>query len=250
MGIQRFIPVSDQIENILLERVRDGVYSSNTRFPSESQLCAEFGVSRATIRTTLTALSARGLLIKKPGVGTFLTTGNLLEGGIENLESVLNMAKRQGLNTQVKDISVEIIEADDFLAERLVLPGGARLTSIRRTIAVNDIPVSYHEDFVPIKHLAPEQVNGMFAGSVLDLISQKHFPPITCADTEITTAIADKALATTLNVPVYMALILLKESLYDEDRTIVSYSKNYFIPDRFRIRVLRRKNLDYVIGNG
>jgi DNA-binding GntR family transcriptional regulator len=173
-----------------------------------------------------------------------------LESGLENLESVVNMARRQNLNSQVKNITVEQSEADAFLAEQLNIPIGTRITSICRKIVVDDIPVSYHEDFVPAKFLAPDQVDGLFAGSVLDLIGQQHSPAITCADTEITTSIAEKTLAALLQVPVHMALILLKESLYDEDRTVVDYSRNYFIPDRFRIRVLRRKNLDFSIGGG
>ena len=39
-----------QIRNILMRRLNDG-FAAGDRFPSEYQLCTEFGVSRETVRT-------------------------------------------------------------------------------------------------------------------------------------------------------------------------------------------------------
>jgi len=243
--IQRYIPIPDQIENILLERIRSGRYDSEERFPSEAQLSSEFGVSRATIRTALAALTTRGLLVRKPGSGTFLSKGYLLESGIEELESVLSIARRQGLRPQIKNLTVKTIAADSFLAERLAVPLGALLTSIQRTITIDRRPISYHEDFVSEKYLSADQIDQTFGGSVLDLISQKHLSPIKYSVTEITAVNAERPLSTLLGVPLNAALILLKETICDEENENLGYSINYFVPDRFYLRLLRRRNFEY-----
>lgn len=245
MTVQRYIPIPDQIENILLERIRSGKYDSAVRFPSETQLSSEFGVSRATVRTALAALTTRGLLIRKPGSGTFLSKGYLLESGIEELESVLSIARRQGLHPQIKNLAVKTIEADSFLAERLAVSIGAVLTSIQRTITIDRRPISYHEDFVPQEYLSADQIDTTFGGSVLDLISQKHLSPIKYSVTEITAVNAERPLSTLLGVPINTALILLKETICDEENATLGYSINYFVPDRFYLRLLRRRIFDY-----
>jgi GntR family transcriptional regulator len=247
MNVQRYIPIPDQVENILLERIRSGKYDSADRFPSESQLSSEFGVSRATIRTALAALTTRGLVIRKPGSGTYLSKGYLLESGIEELESVLSIARRQGLHPQIKNLKVKTIAADSFLAERLAVSIGSVLTSIQRTITIDRRPISYHEDFVPEEYLSADQIDDTFAGSVLDLISQKLHSPIKFSVTEITAVNAEQPLSSLLGVPINQALILLKEAICNEENATLGYSINYFVPDRFYLRLLRRRTLDYSI---
>lgn len=248
MEIQRRASVSDQLLNFILERIKSGVYRSGERFPSESELCSEFGVSRATVRTALSALAARGMLVRKPGIGSFLNDKRRLETGLEQLESVVSMARRQELDTQTINLSIKSVQADSRLAEYLEIPMGAAVTIVRRTLVIQDQPVSYHEDYIGGKELAPTQVDRQFKGSVLDLLNQKHLPPIRDAVTEITAVIADNVFSTRLGISPSAPLILLKEKTFDEAGKVVSYSENYYVPDRFCLRVIRNKIPDSSIG--
>ncbi|ROO86637.1 regulatory GntR family protein [Actinocorallia herbida] len=60
---------SSQIAESLKHRVTDGVYAPGTKLPSESALCAEFGVTRNTMRRALSALEKAGLVVTIPGTG-------------------------------------------------------------------------------------------------------------------------------------------------------------------------------------
>ena len=51
--------VANQVDEILLERIRSGVYLPGSRMPSESELSEGLGVSRATVRTALAKLAAK-----------------------------------------------------------------------------------------------------------------------------------------------------------------------------------------------
>ena len=66
------LPISEHLTLTLIERISAGFYPLDAQFPSESELCKEFEVSRATVRTALAALVAKGLLVKRVGVGSFL----------------------------------------------------------------------------------------------------------------------------------------------------------------------------------
>lgn len=72
MPIERPLPVVDQVNALLRQRIRDQVYPPGSRLPSESELAQELGVSRATVRTVLAKLAAEGLILRKQGDGTFV----------------------------------------------------------------------------------------------------------------------------------------------------------------------------------
>ena len=236
----RSLPLTDQLVNTLLERIQDGKYAAGGRFPSESELCSEFRVSRATVRTALASLASQGMLVKQAGVGTFLAGQHRLESGLEQLESVLTVARRNGFDPQISGLVMDVMPADEMLAETLGLEPGSPVTRIARAILVDGISSSYHEDFVPERTITTEELEG-FSGSVLDLLVMRLSPPVVQARTEITATNASGKLCRELGVETGSALILLKETLYDETGTVVGYSENFFVPDRFRLEVMRKR---------
>ena len=238
--IQRSSPISEQIRDILRDRIENQAYGKNGRFPSEERLSAEFNASRATVRTALSLLIAEGLLFRNRGIGTFVATHNdRLVGGLERLESVLTMAKRQNLKTRVADLAVETIKATAPLSEHLHIPHGAAVLSVRRTILVDAKAVCYLEDFIACEWLDARAVDATFTGSVLDLLVQKY-PGIRTALAEVTAVGASQHLSELLHVPLRSPLILLNEHVFNEDGRVVAYSDNYFVPGKFRLSVVRR----------
>ena len=51
--------------------IRDGVYRSGDKLPTEVELCRKYGVSRGTVRDAMRILFQEGLLVRERGKGTF-----------------------------------------------------------------------------------------------------------------------------------------------------------------------------------
>ncbi|MFT4305672.1 MAG: GntR family transcriptional regulator [Microbacterium sp.] len=64
-----------RIGSVLRHRVASGEYGAGQRMPSEESLCAEFEVSRSTIRKSLDELVAAGLIVRHRGRGTHVAPG-------------------------------------------------------------------------------------------------------------------------------------------------------------------------------
>jgi GntR family transcriptional regulator len=235
-------PLHIQARQHLLTLIEEGVYQPGQQLPSESDLAAQLGISRPTLREALFNLEQEGVIVRKHGVGTFVAPAydRRVEGGLERLESILALAGRQGRSTQMLRLSVNRVPADERVAERLALEPEAPLTCVRRTIAVDGRPAVYLVDFVSTAVLPPESLDESFTGSVLDLLVRRSAVHVREAVAEITALNADASLAEHLEVDLGRALLVLRETLFTEDLTPVEFSRNYFLPGLFDFHVLRR----------
>ena len=97
------VPYYEQLFEILRDRIAQGDIAEEERLPSELELCREFGLSRATVRQTLTKLENEGYAHRIPRRGVFAsvpgqTAGWTVQEGF--LESQLRHG-RTGITTEV-----------------------------------------------------------------------------------------------------------------------------------------------------
>lgn len=63
---------NDRIVEFFRTRIQDGTYKPSQRLPSETALCARFGVTRATVGKALRELEHAGLIARRQGSGSFV----------------------------------------------------------------------------------------------------------------------------------------------------------------------------------
>ncbi|MEA2526568.1 MAG: multiple sugar transport system substrate-binding protein, partial [Thermomicrobiales bacterium] len=66
------VPVTHQLEAMIRGQIVRGDLRPGDRLPTEHELCAQLGISRTPVRRALGELTARGLLVRYPGRGTFV----------------------------------------------------------------------------------------------------------------------------------------------------------------------------------
>jgi DNA-binding GntR family transcriptional regulator len=69
---QSYVPLYQQIKDLLLDRIEHGELVTGDLIPSEAQLGAAFEVSRLTVRQALCELRMEGYVIREKGRGTFV----------------------------------------------------------------------------------------------------------------------------------------------------------------------------------
>ena len=69
-------PVFRIIYENLKRDIERGDYAAGAQLPSESELCRAYGVQRDTARRALKKLVDDGLIVKRPGVGSFVHASN------------------------------------------------------------------------------------------------------------------------------------------------------------------------------
>jgi GntR family transcriptional regulator len=236
------VPLSAQAQEYLLNLIENGAYQAGEQLPSEADLASQLGISRPTLREALRNLEQDGLILRKHGVGTFVAPGyeHRLESGLERLESILELANRQGLDVKCAALRVSREQAGPELGAKLDVDPGILLTSIRRAIVVGGVPIAYMIDLVLPSALSPADVDDRFNGSVLDLLRQKPDLRIGHGIADIIAVDADRFLTDNLEVELGQAVLLMEEIIYDVEGNPVEFSRNYFVPEFFQFRVVRR----------
>ncbi|MBU1878146.1 MAG: GntR family transcriptional regulator, partial [Chloroflexi bacterium] len=229
-------------QGYLLDLVKAETLQPGEQLPSENELAIQLGVSRSTLREALLNLEQEGVIVRKHGVGTFVASGygQQLETGLERLESVLELAARQGLQTAVADLQTSQEPASAELAARFQISADTLVTRVSRVIVVRNKPVAYMVDVAPAFVLSPADLEASFNGSVLDLLRRKPDVHIAQAVADIMALNADDLMAAKLRVAPQQALLLLEETLFNDQCVAVEFSCNYFIPEYFRFHVVRR----------
>jgi GntR family transcriptional regulator, transcriptional repressor for pyruvate dehydrogenase complex len=110
--------IYEEVVGQLHQLIDAGKLKAGDRLPSERELAETFRVSRSSVREAIKTLENEGLVITRPGSGTFITAVNV-EAIIPSLASLLSRGK---------DALIDLFEM-----RRLVEPGIAALAAERAT---------------------------------------------------------------------------------------------------------------------
>jgi GntR family transcriptional regulator len=139
-------PAYRRIVEIISERLASGFYAPGSRLPSESQLCAEFGVSHMTLRRALTILANRNLVWAEKGKGTFVRSFDLGDS-VFTLKQLADALPLE--STEVRLLSASTIPATEAVAAKLAVPKGDYVIHRRRMALSEGVPALYHWEYAP-----------------------------------------------------------------------------------------------------
>lgn len=210
------------------------------RLPSEPDLAKQLGVSRATLREAMRSFETQGLIRRRQGSGTFVVgKTQVMESGLEVLESLESIAKRLGLKVSVSDLSIEAAVADEELAKMLNVPLGENLTRVRRVVQTDERPVAYLVDILPATILGSKDLPADFHGSVLDFLLGRG-DALKTSRANVSAIGATPEVAKALEIQRGDVLLHFYSQLFDERGKVVDYSLSYSIPGYFHFHIVRR----------
>jgi GntR family transcriptional regulator len=137
---QTKVPLYHQITQNCRELIESGQLRPGEGLPSEWELSALYGVSRLTIRRALDELVRGGLLNRRHGVGTFVTSSTEAQIFPSELSFTKNM-QRIGRRPGSLVVSLKVIAATPEVAQYLDLQAGAPVFELVRIRLVDGEPL-------------------------------------------------------------------------------------------------------------
>ncbi len=85
----------DEVFEDLLEQITSKTLKVGDKIPSESQLCAQYNVSRVSARSAIQKLQAQNLVITKPGRGTFVLTNSTSDNVLSRSVGKMDLSQNE-----------------------------------------------------------------------------------------------------------------------------------------------------------
>ncbi len=237
IGKVKGVPLYVQIRESIRSRIDTGELKAGGYLPSEETLAKDFGVSRMTLRRAMDDLVQEGLIVRKHGDGTLVSSTKVMRD-CTTLTSFFEDARARGLKPYSRVVLKEIIKADCEVAKKLMIDEEDDVFHIIRLRLVEDEKVmALHELNIPVS-LCPwiEDVN-LEQASLYDLY-ENHGLSIEWGSQIVEARSATAQQAKYLDIPINIPLLCSERISYTSTNIPVERVVSVSPGDRFSIRLV------------
>ena len=229
-------PLYYQLKNILKSKILSNELKGNERLLSEAELCAEYNVSRATVRQALSELMKDGLIYRDRGRGTFVTEGAglkrlSLKGTIENLIAA-------GEKTRIKVLEYKEVTPPPRVAKVLQLGMAKKVFQLEMVRLIPKGPFGYSSIYFPLglgKMISPKELNE--TTEMITFVEGKLKTKAHRANQTIDVELAEKVVAKNLCIKPKTPLLIIERDYYARDGSLMFVTITYFRPDLYKYRI-------------
>ena len=233
------LPLYVQLEDALLERIRDEGLKPGDRLPSEAEIEEQYLVSRATIRTALNRLVAAGRIERVQGLGSFVarprpTHQTLLNSFTENMRA-------QGFRPHRRLLRSSVVTPDEEVRSALRLPKGD-CQGIERLLLADERPIAIARTWLPVDVLTGRlhlfSAEALTSSSLYEVLQGEEIGLRLENGVEtIRAALASRPEARLLECRTGSPTLEVRRTAFGPDRRPVEYSVMTFAGDRYEYHV-------------
>ena len=219
-----------RVTNALREQILSGQLSPGMKLVPEAEFAKTLGISRPSLREALRVLAREGLIRVKHGVGTFVSDdAKPMMSSLELMRSMTDVIRAAGGEPHTSDLSIDLIEPPEDVAERMELSSGQLVGRIYRVRLRDDMPFVVAKEYVTVdseKHTF-EALRQFDGGSLYAFLRQNVNFAISHSKLWMSAVAADTAMAQVLQLARHAPLLLMREVHYGFDGRPCLYSVNY-----------------------
>lgn len=233
LRIQRgSVPAGAQLAERLKALILEQRLPPGSRLPSERELIDRSGLSRVTVRAAVGMLETEGWLVRRQGLGTFVSepVNQELTAGVRTITEVL---LGSGLTPQVDVLAHEVVEAPPRVQAAL---GRPRVLRIRRRYRDNDQPLALVTIYLPPDlgdAVAPLLAKDSAAETTYTMWERRLGVRIGNATHEIHAGAASTDVAEALGLSEGAPVLVLERTTYTVDESPLEFVVFHHRPERY-----------------
>lgn len=227
-------PLYQQMAGELREEILRGDYRDLRQFPTESALCARYGVSRYTVREALRSLQLEGLIERTRGSGTTIQPASARGGSLYQLSSMAEILQ-YARDTKFAFTSLGTTVLPKSLAANLGVPSNERWFRFRglRTRPGQAEPIALTDAYIRpdfgnvVDKIKP---NGAAIFRQLERLARVKVAHVT---QDIKAVAASTPVATELKIPRRSPCLHIVRCYVDSNDQLLEVSSSYHPGERF-----------------
>lgn len=221
------------IKNEITDRIRNGIYKQSEKLPSERVLSEEFKASRMTIRQAIIELENDGLVYRKKGSGTFVSTHQYSQ---LNLKSFTETVKEQGFEPSTVIIEQSIVHNLKDISEAMGLKIRTKFYKIKRVRLGDRIPIALETVYIPCDKCEDLFSNDLTT-SLYTILTDDYGYEIESASYNIDACMSNQIVMRYFKVLKPVVLLKISGVTYDVNGINVMYEESYYRSDLYNYKV-------------
>lgn len=230
------IPLYFQLKQILVSKIDQKEWHAGDLIPSEQELQDTYGLSRTTVRQTLSEMVNEGLLDRQRGRGTFVTAPKFTHNP-SNRQGVSDYLRQQGIDPGWRVLQKGWEVAPDEVCEKLATNTGSEAYCVHRLRLANGEPIGYHIAYVSPTTAEHIQNDWLETGGSLYYLSEAPKTATSKATRSIEATLATEHDHSWLGVEVGAAILHIERVTLAEDGTPLEFLLASYRGDRFKYQV-------------
>jgi len=227
-------PLHMQAEKLLRDLVAKKEYQDGKLLPREVELSKQLGISRNTLRYAILKLVNEGLLSRKKGYGTKVSTKGI-SGRAKNWLSFSQEMKALGIAVHNFELHVSWQEPDAKVLSFFDLKPETKVLTLERLRGKEDFPFVFF-----ISYFNPEigmTGNDDFSRPLYEVLEEKYKVKATFSYEELSAIKAPPFICKKLNITADDPVLFRKRFVYDENKRPIEYNLGYYRGDSFVFNV-------------
>ncbi len=243
-GSQVFVaphqPLYSQAADALVAFIAENQYEPGAVLPGEDELARQLRVSRSTLREAMGMLEKDGLVVRRHGVGTFVTNPEAARFtfGLHQLIPLRILAGQAGSQLEMLERDVSRVAPAPDLQVLFGLTGGDLLLRVQTVLRIDGWCTGYYDYRIPPLVVDAEEFEASGL-SVLEYCLAQERPTIRYADSELHAVNADEELAARMQLPAGAAVLNMVETIYDATDKPVMRAYTYHATQQLRFHIVR-----------
>ena len=205
------------------------------QLPSENELAAQQGITRATVRRALDVLERDGLIYREKGRGSFAAVRRV-EHELTRLVSTTEDMSKRGWALTTRLISVEKAPAPRRVAAALELPTAALCYKLCRLRIVDGEPISIQVPYLPVT-LCPDLEQNDLTRSLYRLLETRYGLRLWTGHETLRARCALPQEEKLLEVPASTPVMYMERVTYAVTGQAVEYLEAVWRGDRYDFKV-------------
>lgn len=230
------LPFYYQLKQILLTELKTRELAPGARLPGDHELCDAYDVSRTVVRQALSELETEGVIERVKGRGTFVAQRKTGERLVQSLTGLFEDVAARGSHLRSDVRRLEVVPADEQVAQSLDLELGASVIVLERLRFVDEEPWVLVTTYLPFEIAPGLLTDDLENQSLYGLLEQKYGVQLRYGQRAIEASIAGAALARSLGISPGDPVLVLRSTVYGNQRPVEMFVA-YHRGDRSRFEV-------------
>ena len=234
-------PLYDQLVDLLGDKIQNEMHPGDA-LPSERDLAETYGLSRTTVRLAMSELEELGLVTRKHGKGTFVSSVSRDTTDLMGTYSFTDQMRSLGRVPHTEVIDFEVREASKFVAQNMDLRLGEAVFRMRRLRTADGVPMMLERTYMPVKVFDGLTQRMVESKSLYEIVEQDFRMKIKTAEEAFGARAARPDEARLLKIDEDAPVLHLVRTTYNSKNVVIEYTRSVARADMFEYKIVHTRN--------